>query len=184
MEPPPPLYVSLSQPPSSVPVRCTRCRRPNVLCSSGASLVQPGGHLPPLSRFFWCLACPARLRRDSVRSEKGAVVEKTGPCFIGRINDRKDERHSFPPSSRTAGVGMPAPSHGKTRWCRPFRPNMQALSAAAADTRSQLFRNLFVPHACHLTRRDAPRDRCLESDIHGRSRNMQLVSVSQGQKCA
>lgn len=75
------------------------------------------------------------------------------------------------------------PFKGRHAGVVPSRPNMQALFAAAADTRSQLFRNLFVPHACHLTRRDAPRDRCLESDIHGRSRNMQLVSVSHGRVC-
>lgn len=178
---------------SSVPVRCTRCRRPNVLCSSGglacAARWPPTLPFPFFLTLWHALHCCAALHECGAAPSKvkgGAVRRKDG-TLLHRENKKteKSQKRTFP--SRLAGsptgVRIPAWPQGKTRWCRPSRPNMQALVAAAADTRSQLFRNLFVPHACHLTRRDAPRDRCLESDIHGRSRNMQLVSVSHGRVC-
>lgn len=111
MEPPSPVRLFFPEPAaqySSVPVRCTRCRRPNVLCSSGASLVQPGGHRPSLSRFSLSHPgiCPAllpctgaaRLRQKS-RVAVVLYVEKTGPCFIGRIRrQQKRQKRTFPPA--------------------------------------------------------------------------------------
>lgn len=139
--PPPPVRLFFPEPAaqySSVPVRCTRCRRPNVLCSSGASLVQPGGHRPSLSRFSLshpgiCPALPctgaARLRQKS-RVAVVLYVEKTGPCFIGRIRrQQKRQKRTFLPAVLAGRQGpgcLHAPPQGKTRWCRPSRPNMQA----------------------------------------------------------
>lgn len=188
----------LSQPPSTVAflyaaagaaAKCPVHFRWPRLCSQVAT-DPPFPVFPHTLACAALLRCPARVRRGSVRSEGVVVVrrKKTGPCFIGRIRRRqtRDKKGQFLPAllAGRQGSGCLQAPEGRHAGVVPSRPNMQALVAAAADTRSQLFRNLFVPHAGHLTRRDAPRDRCLESDIHGRSRNMQLVPASHGIVCA
>ena len=188
----------LSQPPSTVAfLYAAEGAGGQMSCAFPvASLVQPGGHRPSLSRFssHSGMRCTAALPCTSaarLRQSEGVVVvrrKKTGPCFIGRIRRRqtRDKKGQFLPAllAGRQGSGCLQAPEGRHAGVVPSRPNMQALVATAADTRSQLFRNLFVPHAGHLTRRDAPRDRCLESDIHGRSRNMQLVPASHGIVCA
>lgn len=180
---------------SSVPVPCNRCRRPNVLCSSGglacAARWPPTLPFPFFLTHWQALHCCAALHEcGAAPSEvKGGAVRRKDGTLLHRENKKTEmsRKRTFLPAMLAGqqGFRMPAcPLKGRHAGVIPPRPNMQALVAAAADTRSQLFRNLFVPHACHLTRRDAPRDRCLESDIHGRSRNMQLASVQPWPKCA
>ena len=147
-----------------------------------ASLVQPGGHRPSLSRFS--SRCAALHEGGAAPSEvKGRAARRKDGTLLYRENKKTEKRRKRTSPAFLAGrqgLGCLRALQGRHAGVVPPAQNMQALVAAAAHTRSQLSRNLLVPHACHLTRRDAARDRCLESDIHGRSRNMQLVSISHG----
>lgn len=138
--------------------------------------------LPCCAALHECGAAPSEVEGvvGAVRRKKDGTLLHRENKTMGKKRTRKDIPSRLTERGRQGSGCLQAPE-AKTRWCRPSRPNMQALVAAAADTRSQAVPQPFVPHAGHLTRRDAPRDRCLESDIHGRSRNMQLVPASHEQ---
>lgn len=106
---PPTIFAEPAAQYSSVPVRCTRCRRPNVLCSSGglacAARWPPTLPFPFFLTLWHALHCCAALHEcGAAPSEvKGGAVRRKDGTLLHRENKKtgKSQKRTFP--SRLAG---------------------------------------------------------------------------------
>lgn len=112
--PPPTIFAEPAAQYSSVPVRCTRCRRPNVLCSSGglacAARWPPTLPFPFFLTLWHGLHCCAALHEcGATPSEvKGGAVRRKDGTLLHRENKKteKSQKRTFLPALLAARQGL------------------------------------------------------------------------------